>query len=74
MNESQTNPQNESQTNPQDEPGMGLRLFLRSAAAAGTVLAVGTTTTGTAAAAPAGFPDHRYVRTLLKPSDPIPTP
>ncbi|WP_326769667.1 hypothetical protein OG978_38575 [Streptomyces sp. NBC_01591] len=59
---------NEPQTNPESEPRMGRRVFLRSAAAAGTVLATGAITTGTAAAAPAGFPDYRYVRTLLDPS------
>ncbi|MFI5629599.1 hypothetical protein ACIA8E_09510 [Streptomyces sp. NPDC051664] len=59
---------NEPQIHPESEPRMGRRLFLRSAAAAGTVLAVGATTTGTAAAAPAGFPDYRYVKTLLQPS------
>ncbi|MFF3396670.1 hypothetical protein ACFYW1_37865 [Streptomyces sp. NPDC002669] len=59
---------NEPQTDPENGPRMGRRLFLRSAAAAGTVLAVGATAPGTAAAAPAGFPDHRYVRTLLEPS------
>lgn len=59
---------NEPQSHPENEPQMGRRLFLRSAAAAGTVLAVGATTTGTAAAAPAGFPDYRYVKTLLQPS------
>ncbi|MFD4948169.1 hypothetical protein ACFVYE_13785 [Streptomyces sp. NPDC058239] len=59
---------NEPQIHPESDPQMGRRLFLRSAAAAGTVLAVGVTTTGTAAAAPAGFPDYRYVKTLLEPS------
>ncbi|MCK1798092.1 hypothetical protein MTQ01_19070 [Streptomyces sp. XM4193] len=53
--------------------GLNRRNFLRGAAATGTVLAVGTTvgatTTSTAAAAPGGFPDYSYVKTLLIPSE-----
>jgi len=44
------------------------RLFLRGAAASGTVLAVGATTAAPAAAGPGGFPDYRYLKTLLTPS------
>ncbi|MFD3885969.1 hypothetical protein [Streptomyces microflavus] len=43
------------------------RLFLRTATAGGAVLALGAQGTAPAAAAPGGFPDYRYVRTLLKP-------
>ncbi|MBH0246355.1 hypothetical protein I3W98_31440 [Streptomyces cavourensis] len=43
------------------------RLFLRTATAGGALLAVGAQGTAPAAAAPAGFPNYRYVRTLLKP-------
>ena len=44
------------------------RHVLRGAAATATVLAVGGAAGGTAAAAPGGFPDHRYLKTLLTPS------
>ncbi|MFI1395978.1 hypothetical protein [Streptomyces sp. NPDC020681] len=44
------------------------RHILRGAAATATVLAVGGTTGGTAAAAPGGFPDYRYLKTLLTPA------
>lgn len=43
------------------------RLFLRTATAGGALLAVGAQGTAPAAAAPGGFPNYRYVRTLLKP-------
>ncbi|MFJ7063457.1 hypothetical protein ACIQVA_38405 [Streptomyces microflavus] len=43
------------------------RLFLRTATAGGAVLALGAQGTAPAAAAPGGFPDYRYVRTLLEP-------
>ncbi|WP_127467669.1 hypothetical protein [Streptomyces sp. B27] len=43
------------------------RLFLRTATAGGALLAVGAQGIAPASAAPAGFPDYRHVRTLLKP-------
>ncbi|MEU0135008.1 hypothetical protein ABZ172_13435 [Streptomyces sp. NPDC006296] len=63
MNEPHENP---SQIHPS---GLSRRVLLRGAAATGTALAVGAGTAGAAAAAPGGFPDYSYVRTLLKPSD-----
>ncbi|RII13785.1 Glycosyl hydrolases family 43 [Streptomyces sp. YIM 130001] len=47
----------------------GRRTLLRGAAATGTVLAVGATLAPSAAAAPGGFPDYTYLKTLLKPAD-----
>lgn len=44
------------------------RIFLRGAVATSAVLAAGVGTAPSAAAAPGGFPDYRYVRTLLTPS------
>ncbi|MEU3264467.1 hypothetical protein [Streptomyces bacillaris] len=43
------------------------RLFLRTATAGGALLAVGAQGIAPASAAPAGFPNYRHVRTLLKP-------
>lgn len=43
------------------------RLFLRSATATGAVLAFGELGVRPAVAAPGGFPDYKYVRTLLRP-------
>ncbi|MEU0127164.1 MULTISPECIES: hypothetical protein [unclassified Streptomyces] len=64
---------NEPHDTPQHGPDrsafLSRRVFLRGAAATGTVLAVGAGTAGAATAAPGGFPDYSYVRTLLKPSD-----
>ncbi|WP_413760350.1 hypothetical protein [Streptomyces sp. MMBL 11-3] len=64
-----------------NEPRPGRRLFLRAGAATGAALTVGglaapaasalapeASDVAAAAAAPGGFPDYRYVRTLLKPS------
>ncbi|MFJ1914468.1 hypothetical protein ACIOGX_21390 [Streptomyces sp. NPDC088147] len=44
------------------------RIFLRGAVATSAVLAAGVGTAPGAAAAPGGFPDYRYVKTLLTPS------
>ncbi|MBM7440676.1 hypothetical protein [Streptomyces sp. HB132] len=65
MNEPHDTPQH----GPDHSAHLSRRVFLRGAAATGTVLAVGAGTAGAAAAAPGGFPDYAYVRTLLKPSD-----
>ncbi|MEU5848550.1 hypothetical protein [Saccharopolyspora shandongensis] len=43
------------------------RIFLRTAMAGGALLAAGEFGARPAAAAPGGFPDYRYVRTLLDP-------
>jgi hypothetical protein len=53
---------------PQPPHHTSRRIFLRGAAAAGTALAIGATAAPAASAAPGGFPDYRYVKTLLTPS------
>ncbi|MFJ8603965.1 hypothetical protein ACIREM_35720 [Streptomyces shenzhenensis] len=50
------------------EPHLDRRLFLKGTAATGAALALGTAAAPAATAAPAGFPDYTYVRTLLTPS------
>ncbi|MGW3421738.1 hypothetical protein [Streptomyces phaeochromogenes] len=51
------------------EQHLDRRLFLRATAATGAALAVGTSLgVQSAAAAPGGFPDYTYARTLLTPS------
>ncbi|RFC75206.1 twin-arginine translocation signal domain-containing protein, partial [Streptomyces sp. AcE210] len=52
------------------EPQFGLdrRMFLRTTAVTGAALALGGLATPSASAAPGGFPDYKYVRTLLTPS------
>ncbi|MGE6737221.1 hypothetical protein ACQKIP_40850, partial [Streptomyces sp. NPDC059900] len=68
MNEPQHDAQNSGTHHaPENRSPFPRRVFLRGAAATGTALALGTTTAGTAAAAPGGFPDYTYVRTVLKP-------
>ncbi|MEU6679106.1 hypothetical protein [Streptomyces sp. NPDC046925] len=70
MNEPQYDAQNPGTHDaPDHRSPFPRRVFLRGAAATGTALAFGATTAGTAAAAPGGFPDYTYVRTVLKPSD-----
>jgi hypothetical protein len=44
------------------------RLFLRATAATGAAVTVGGLSAPSASAAPGGFPDYTYVRTLLTPS------
>lgn len=44
------------------------RLFLRATAATGAAATVGGLSAPSASAAPGGFPDYTYVRTLLTPS------
>ncbi|MFJ2632118.1 hypothetical protein ACIO6U_09165 [Streptomyces sp. NPDC087422] len=58
------------QQNPQSPQSPSRRVILRGAVATSAALAVGTTAgTATASAAtPGGFPDYRYVKTLLTPS------
>ncbi|MFJ7239616.1 twin-arginine translocation signal domain-containing protein [Streptomyces olivaceus] len=50
------------------EPHLDRRLFLKGTAATGAALTLGATAVPTASAAPGGFPDYTYVRTLLTPS------
>lgn len=53
---------------PEHRPHPTRRVFLRGAAATGTVLAIGAGMAPAASAAPGGFPDYRYTKTLLTPS------
>ncbi|GGW97859.1 hypothetical protein GCM10010297_19160 [Streptomyces malachitofuscus] len=50
------------------EPHVDRRLFLKGTAATGAALTLGTAAAPPATAAPGGFPDYTYVRTLLTPS------
>ncbi|MGD6748460.1 hypothetical protein ACOKM3_42190 [Streptomyces sp. BH106] len=48
---------------------MHRRTFLRAAAVTGSAVALGGLPAPSASAAPGGFPDYTYVRTLLSPAD-----
>ncbi|MFD4026263.1 hypothetical protein ACFWRV_22555 [Streptomyces sp. NPDC058576] len=50
------------------QPHLDRRLFLRAAAATGAAVTAGGLAAPSASAAPGGFPDYTYVRTLLTPS------
>ncbi|MGW7695161.1 hypothetical protein ACWGMA_41170 [Streptomyces asiaticus] len=50
------------------QSGPDRRMFLRATAVTGAALTLGGLSTQVASAAPGGFPDYTYVRTLLKPS------
>ncbi|MFI0820813.1 hypothetical protein ACH4TX_32430 [Streptomyces sp. NPDC021098] len=50
------------------QSGPDRRMFLRATAVTGAALTLGGLSAPSASAAPGGFPDYTYVRTLLKPS------
>ncbi|WP_413796969.1 hypothetical protein [Streptomyces iranensis] len=50
------------------QSGPDRRMFLRATAVTGAALTLGGLSAQTASAAPGGFPDYTYVRTLLAPS------